>query len=162
MHRFVDPFAGSYVVEALTTKIEAQARAYIERIDQMGGMVRAIEEGYVQREIQASAYQYQLDIETKRRVIVGLNDFTGDSAPIPVLRVDPKLEAAQVARLRAVRARRDAKRFATTIAEVERAAAGEANLVPKILDAVRADATVGEISDALRRVFGEHVETPTI
>ena len=159
---FVDPFAGSYVVEALTTKLEEEARAYIERIDSMGGMVRAIEEGYVQREIQASAYQYQLDIETKRRVIVGLNDFTGESAPIPVLRVDPKLEAVQVARVRAVRDRRDKARWAAAIAAVERAAGGDENLVPKVLDAVRADATVGEIADALRRVFGEHVETPTI
>ena len=159
---FVDPFAGSYVVEALTTKIEREASAYIERIDRMGGMVRAIEEGYVQREIQASAYQYQLDIEEKRRIIVGLNEFIGESAPIPVMRVDPALEAAQVARVTAVRARRDPARFRATLDAVEHAAGTDENLVPRILEAVKADATVGEISDALRRVFGEHREIPTL
>jgi methylmalonyl-CoA mutase N-terminal domain/subunit len=159
---FVDPLAGSYAVEALTTKLENEARAYIDRIDQMGGMVRAIEEGYPQREIQASAYQYQLDIEDKRRVIVGLNEFTGESAPVPVMRVDPALEEAQVARLKKVRERRDAGRYAATIAAIEHAAAGDENLVPRIVDAVKAEATVGEIADALRRVFGEHQETLTI
>jgi methylmalonyl-CoA mutase N-terminal domain/subunit len=159
---FVDPLAGSYAVEALTTKLENEARAYIDRIDQMGGMVRAIEEGYPQREIQASAYQYQLDIEDKRRVIVGLNEFTGESAPVPVMRVDPALEEAQVARLKKVRERRDAGRYAATIAAIEHAAASDENLVPRIVDAVKAEATVGEIADALRRVFGEHQETLTI
>ena len=159
---FVDPLAGSYVVEALTTKLENEARAYIDRIDSMGGMVRAIEEGYPQREIQASAYQYQLDIEDKRRVIVGLNEFTGESAPVPVMRVDPALETAQVARLQKVRERRDAGKYKATIAAIEHAAAGDENLVPRIVDAVNAEATVGEIADALRRVFGEHQETLTI
>jgi methylmalonyl-CoA mutase, N-terminal domain len=159
---FVDPFAGSYAIEALTNKLEAQALEYIARIDAMGGMVQAIENGYVQREIQATAYQYQLDIEDDRRKIVGLNAFRGESSPVPVTRVDPALEAAQVERLRAVRAGRDAGRFQAAIAHLEEAAAGDENLMPRILEAVKAEATVGEISDVLRRAFGEHQETLTI
>jgi methylmalonyl-CoA mutase N-terminal domain/subunit len=159
---FVDPLAGSYAVESLTSSLEAQALAYIARVDQMGGMVAAIEQGYVQREIQATAYQYQLDIEEKRRTIVGLNDFIGESAKVAVMKIDPALEEAQVARVRAVRANRDALRAKSALLAVEDAAKGTDNLMPKILDAVRADCTVGEISDALRAVFGEHVETLTI
>jgi len=159
---FVDPLGGSYAVEALTSKLEAQALTYLKRIDEMGGMVSAIEAGYVQREIQASAYQYQLDIEDKRRVIVGLNSFTGASSPVPVMRVDPALEASQVARLVAVRAARDEARWRAALARLGEAARGDVNLMPLLLDAVRAEATVGEISDVLREVFGEHTETLTI
>ncbi len=159
---FVDPLGGSYAIEALTSKLEDQALTYLKRIDEMGGMVSAIEAGYVQREIQASAYQYQLDIEDKRRVIVGLNSFTGASSPVPVMRVDPALEASQVARLVAVRAARDEARWRAALARLGEAARGDVNLMPLLLDAVRAEATVGEISDVLREVFGEHTETLTI
>ncbi len=159
---FVDPLAGSYAVEALTSSLEAQAMGYIQRIDELGGVVAAIEAGYIQREIQAAAYQYQLDIEEKRRIIVGLNGFTGESSPVPVMRVDPALERGQVERLQAVRAARDAARHQAALARLEQAAQGEENLMPPILDAVKAEATVGEISDVLRRVFGEHQETLTI
>ena len=89
---FTDPLGGSYAVEALTTQLEQAAFAYIKRIDELGGMVAAIEQGYVQREIQASAYRYQLDIEEKRRIIVGVNDFISDAPPIPVTRIDPAIE----------------------------------------------------------------------
>jgi methylmalonyl-CoA mutase N-terminal domain/subunit len=159
---FVDPLAGSYVVESLTHRLETQAKDYLRRIDEMGGMVAAIEQGYVQREIQQSAYQYQLDIEDKRRVIVGLNAFEGKSADVPVMRVDPALERDQVSRLRALRAERDAVRHTAALAAVKAAAEGTANLLPPILEAVRAEATVGEISDVLREVFGEHQETLTL
>ena len=159
---FVDPLAGSYVVESLTHTLEVQARDYLRRIDGMGGMVAAIEQGYVQREIQQSAYQYQLDIEQKRRLIVGLNAFEGQSARVPVTRVDPDLERGQVARLRALRAERDDGRCRDALAAVLGAARSSDNLLPPILSAVRAEATVGEISDVLREVFGEHIEILTI
>ena len=159
---FVDALAGSYVVESMTKRIEDAAWAYIRRIDEMGGMVRAVEQGYVQREIQATAYQYQLDIESERRVVVGQNRFTSDSPEVPVMKIDPRIEAEQVDRLRAMRAARDATAHAAALEKVERAARGDDNLLPLILGAVKAEATVGEISDVLRSVWGEHVETLTI
>jgi methylmalonyl-CoA mutase N-terminal domain/subunit len=158
----VDPLGGAYAIEALTQRIEDGAAEYIRKIDEMGGMVRAIEQGYVQREIQNTAYEYQLQIERKERVIVGLNEFVSGSEPVPVGKVDPKLEAEQVARTRAVRARRDAGRWASTMEQLERAAKGKDNLMPLIVAAVKADATVGEVSDVLRNVFGEHVENVTL
>ena len=159
---FVDPWAGSYVVEAMTKRIEDGAMEYIRRIDEMGGMVRAIEQGYVQREIQGTAYQYQLDIEQKRRVIVGVNEFTSDSPEVPVMKIDPRIEREQVERLRAFKAGRDAVALARALEKVEAAARGTDNLLPFILEAVKASATVGEISEVLRKVWGEHIETPTI
>ncbi len=157
---FVDALGGSYAIEALTDRLEREAKKYLSRIDDLGGMVNAIEQGYPQREIQNTAYAYQLEVEDKRRIIVGQNAYVQDAAPVPVMRVDPRIEAEQVARLREVRARRDASRHAEALRKVEHAAraAGE-NLMPPILEAVKADATVGEISDVLRGVFGEHVET---
>ena len=121
-------------------------------------MVRAIEEGYPQREIQNTAYAFQLEVEKKERLVVGLNAYVQDSPPIPVLKVDPDIERAQVERVRAVRAKRDAKAHAEALAKVDRAAKGSENLLPPILDAVRAYATVGEISNVLRGVWGEHQE----
>ncbi len=158
----VDPLGGSYAIEALTSRIEEGARGYIRRIDELGGMVRAIEQGYVQREIQASAYRYQLEIEDKKRVIVGLNDFVSDAAPVPVMKVDPAVERAQVERVRAFREAHDGPAKAAAISAIRDAASGSANLMPVILAAVKAGATVGEISDVLRGVFGEHRETLTI
>ncbi len=159
---FVDAFAGSYAVESLTHRIESEAMKYIERIEQMGGMVTAIEQGYVQREIQASAYQYQLDIEDKRRVIIGQNEFVGETEPVQSLKLNPKNEAEQVERLRAFRASRNASTWGETLQKVERAASGTDNLVPLILDAVKAGGTVGEISDVLRKVWGEYTEVLTV
>ena len=156
----VDPVGGSYAIEHLTNEVEAGARACIERIDALGGMLRAIETGYVQREIQKAAYEYQQSVERNDRIIVGVNRYrTQRHEPIPVLRIDPAIEQEQIDHLRSLRARRDAARAAKAVAEVEfRARSGE-NLMPAILAAVEAYATVGEISDAMRRVFGEHQET---
>jgi methylmalonyl-CoA mutase N-terminal domain/subunit len=159
---FVDALGGSYAVEALTKRLEEAAYAYIRRIDDLGGMVAAIEQGYVQREIQATAYRYQLDIEERRRVIVGQNEFVSDAPPVPVTRVDPALERDQIARTRAFRAAHDGPARSEALARVDAAARGEANLMPPILDAVRSGATVGEISDVLRAIWGEHRETLTI
>jgi len=158
----VDPLGGSYAVEALTTRLEEAARAYIQRIDELGGMVSAIEQGYVQREIQATAYRYQLEVEDKRRIIVGQNEFVGGAESVPVTRIDPRLEEEQVARVRAWRAEHEGPRRTEALARVESAARGTENLLPPILEAVKAGATVGEISDVLRAVWGEHVETLTI
>jgi methylmalonyl-CoA mutase N-terminal domain/subunit len=156
---FVDAFAGSYAVEAQTSRLEKLAMEYIERIDAMGGMVAAIEQGYPQREIQRSAYDYQLEIERKERIIVGVNAFTQDSPPVPVMKVDPRIESEQVERLRAMRARRDERAHAAALQKVDHAARGRDNCLPYLLEAVKAHATVGEISNVLRAAWGEHVET---
>jgi methylmalonyl-CoA mutase N-terminal domain/subunit len=159
----IDPLAGSYVVEKLTDEIEAKAREYLERIDAMGGMVHAIESGFPQREIQQSAYEYQQAIERGDRVVVGVNQYVDQtrSSP-PLLRIDPEIERTQVERLKSLRARRDAARVQSTLQAVEETARTDRNLLPAILDAVKAYATVGEISDALRRVFGEYQESVVI
>jgi methylmalonyl-CoA mutase N-terminal domain/subunit len=159
---FVDPLGGSYAVEALTTQLEGAAREYIRRVDELGGMVAAIEKGYVQREIQAAAYRYQLDIEAKRRVIVGLNEFVSEAPPVPVMKIDPSIEREQVERLRAWRGEHETASMRGALGRIEEAARGTENLMPRILEAVKAGATVGEISDVLRGVWGEHQETLTI
>jgi methylmalonyl-CoA mutase, N-terminal domain len=156
---FVDALAGSYAVESLTHRIERDAWRYIDRIDELGGMVRAIEQGYPQREIQNTAYAFQLEVEKKERLVVGLNAYVQDAPPVPVLKVDPGIERAQVERVRALRAKRDARSHAEALGRVEEGAKNGANLLPPILDAVRALATVGEISNVLRGVWGEHQET---
>jgi methylmalonyl-CoA mutase, N-terminal domain len=159
----IDPVAGSYAVEKLTNEIEGGARDYISKIDAMGGMLRAVETGYVQQEIQKSAYEYQQAVDSGEQVIVGVNRFQADEErTIPTLRIDPEIERAQVARLQALRARRDAARASATLAEIERRAHGAENLMPAILAAVESYATVGEISDALRRAFGEYQESVVI
>jgi methylmalonyl-CoA mutase N-terminal domain/subunit len=155
-----DPVAGSYAIESLTDTIESGAREYIGRIDALGGMLRAIETGYVQGEVQKSAYEYQQAVERGERVVVGVNRFQSEDAnPIPTTRVNADVERAQVERVRALRSRRDAPRTAKALAEVEARAKSGANLMPTICAAVEAYATVGEISDALRRVFGEYHES---
>jgi methylmalonyl-CoA mutase N-terminal domain/subunit len=156
----VDPVGGAYAVEYLTDEIERRARHSIERIDALGGMLRAIETGYVQREIQKAAYEYQQQIEKNERIVVGVNRFrTERQEPIPTLRIDPAIEREQIDRLNALRLRRDSTKSKAAVAEVESHARSGANLMPAILNAVEACATVGEISDAMRRVFGEHRET---
>jgi methylmalonyl-CoA mutase N-terminal domain/subunit len=159
---FVDPLAGSYAIESLTSRIEEGAREYLRRIDAMGGMVSAIEQGYVQREIQAAAYRYQLEIEDKKRVIVGQNEFLGDTPHLDVMKIDPRVEREQVERTRAWRARHDGPAKSERLAALDAAARGSENLLPVTLAAVKAGATVGEISDVLRGVWGEHRETLTI
>jgi methylmalonyl-CoA mutase N-terminal domain/subunit len=147
----IDPVGGSYAIEKLTNEIEAGAQDYISRIDALGGMLRAIETGYVQMEIQKSAYEYQQAVERGEQIVVGVNRFqTDDEQPIPTLRIDPEIERSQVARLRELRARRDVAKAQAGINEVERRARSSENLMPAILAAVEARVTVGEISDALR------------
>jgi methylmalonyl-CoA mutase, N-terminal domain len=156
----VDPLAGSYAIEALTTRIEQDAAALIARIDRLGGTLAAIESGFVQRAIQDAAYQAQQAIDRKDQVVVGVNAFTSDDAvSIDLLRVDPEVERQQVERVRQVRASRSPGAWRAALDEVGRAAASGDNLMPPIVAAVEARATVGEISNALRAVFGEYRES---
>ena len=159
----IDPFAGSYAVERLTNEIEAQAEQYLAKIDAMGGMIKAIEAGFVQTEIQRAAYDFQRAVEKKEQVVVGVNDFVAQELRhIPTLRIDTEIERAQVARLRALRAKRDGGKVKAALGELERRATASENLLPTILEAVEAYATVGEISDTLRRVYGEYQESVVI
>jgi methylmalonyl-CoA mutase, N-terminal domain len=163
----VDPVAGSYAIEFLTNEIEKGARGYIEKVDAMGGMLRAIEAGFVQGEIQKAAYEFQRAVEKKEQIVVGVNDFVapidgnGEST-IPILRIDAEIERSQIGRLNALRAKRDSTRAKSALVELQRRAATTENLLPAILAAVEAYATIGEISDALRRVFGEYQESVVI
>jgi methylmalonyl-CoA mutase N-terminal domain/subunit len=155
-----DPLGGSYAVEALTNRVEAEAQAYLDKIDRMGGMLRAIEMGFIQKEIQEAAYQAQRALEEKRQIVVGVNDFVSEEAArVPVFVVDERLGREQCERLHAVRARRDGAAALAALRELKGVATGAGNLFPPILAAVRAYATVGEICDTLRRVFGVHQET---
>jgi len=159
----IDPFAGSYFVEHLTNEIEKRAAEYLGKIEVMGGMLKAIERGYVQQEIQNAAYEYQQAVDRGEAIVVGVNRFELEQEkPIPIQRIDEALEPRQVERVRAVRARRDKSRWQTALREVEEGARSGANLMPRILAAVEASATVGEISDAMRRVFGEYQEAVVI
>jgi methylmalonyl-CoA mutase N-terminal domain/subunit len=159
-----DPLGGSYAVESLTNQLEREAEALIARVDALGGMVPAIETGFVQREIQEAAYTLQRQIETQERVVVGVNRFRDDetSARIPIHRVDPALESEQLQRLQAFRRRRNQSDAAAAQAAVRRAAEGRDNLMPPIVEAVDRGATLGEISDVLRDVFGEYRADVTI
>jgi methylmalonyl-CoA mutase, N-terminal domain len=159
----IDPVAGSYAIEKLTNEIEAGARDYIDKIDAMGGTIRSIESGFIQQEIQKAAYDYQQAVERGDQVVVGVNRFTSEEEkPIPTLRIDPEIEKSQVARVQAFRAKRDSGKARAALAEVERRARGSQNLMPAILNAVESHATLGEISDAMRRAFGEYQESVVI
>jgi methylmalonyl-CoA mutase, N-terminal domain len=163
----VDPVAGSYAIESLTNEIESLAEAYLSKIDKMGGMLRAIEAGFVQGEIQKAAYEFQRAVEKKEQIVVGVNDFVAPTEEngartIPTLRIDAEIERTQIARLNALRAKRDSALAKSALAELQRRAATNENLLPAILNAVEAYATIGEISDALRRVFGEYQESVVI
>jgi methylmalonyl-CoA mutase N-terminal domain/subunit len=155
----VDPLAGSYYVERLTDELTQRARGLIAEIDALGGAVAAIESGWMQDQIGESAYRAQQAIESGRAVIVGVNKFNEgrDGVAMPIQRIDPAIEAEQIARTRAVRARRDAARTQATLDDVRRAAEGSANLMPVFIEAVDAGATLGEICDVLRGVFGTYV-----
>ena len=156
----IDPVAGSYAIERLTGEIERGAEEYIAKIDALGGMLRAIETGFVQAEIQKVAFEFQRAVEKKEQIVVGVNDFIGEEArQIPTLRIDAEIERSQIARLKALRVRRDSARVQSALAELERRAGTSENLLPAILASVEAYATVGEISDALRRLFGEYQES---
>jgi methylmalonyl-CoA mutase, N-terminal domain len=159
----IDPVAGSYAIEAFTNQIEARAQEYLSKIDLMGGMIKAIESGFVQSEIQRAAYDFQRAVETKEQIMVGVNDFVAaEERTIPTLRIDAEIERNQVQRLQALRAKRDSPKTKAALAELERRARTTENLLPAILAAVEAHATVGEISDALRRVYGEYQESVVI
>jgi methylmalonyl-CoA mutase N-terminal domain/subunit len=156
----IDPVAGSYAIEALTAQIEKAATVYLEKIDALGGMLAAIECGYVQKEIHKSAFEYQRAVETKEQIVVGVNELQAEQErQIPTLRIDPAMEREQVARLGALRNKRDAAKTQEAMAELGRRAKGSENLLPAILSAVENFATVGEISDTLRRFFGEYRES---
>jgi methylmalonyl-CoA mutase N-terminal domain/subunit len=158
-----DPLAGSYYVESLTNELEAAAWAYLDEIESMGGTLAAIERGFQQREIQEAAYRVQQAIETGDQVVVGVNRFRDDEVHTPpIQKIDPDGERRQVERVRRVRTERSADRWASAMDELSRVAGGEGNLMPAILDAVRAHATVGEISDRLRVAWGEHRELITV
>jgi methylmalonyl-CoA mutase N-terminal domain/subunit len=159
----VDPLGGSYLVEHLTNELERAARDYLERIEALGGTLHAIETGYLQREIQKAAYDYQKAVESGEQVVVGVNRFRSEQkTPVPVLRVDAALERAQIERLGNVRATRDTAAAARALSELESAARSSRNLMPLILAAVEAYCTVGEISDALGRVFGAYRESVVV
>ncbi len=154
-----DPLGGSVYVERLTGEIVTGVQAYLDRIDQMGGAIAAIEQGYIQREIQNAAYDYQRDIESGKLSIVGVNKFTQpQTASIPIFKLDPTLEQQQVDRLREVKASRSSSEVEVRLAALEQAARGNDNLLPHILSCTEAYATVGEVSDRLRHVFGEYTE----
>jgi len=155
----IDPFGGSWAVEAMTDEIEGRALAYIQKIDELGGMVQAISKGYVQREIQDAAYAWQRQVEQKEQVVVGVNAYQAEDVPVTVMKVDPAGEQQQVARVKAFRAQRNGTAAKQAIEAVRAGAKGTDNLMPLILAAVKAEATLGEISDALREVFGEYRET---
>ena len=156
----VDPLAGSYAIESLTDEIERRAQDYLERIDELGGALRAIELGFIQNEIQDAAYRYQQAVERRAQIVVGVNDFVSDQpTDIERLRVNPAIEAQARDRLAALRARRDPAQVAALLARLEAAAAGSDNLMPVFVDCVTAQVTVGEICRRLRQVWGEYRPT---
>ena len=155
----VDPLAGSFYLEALTNRLEEEAQSFIQKIDEMGGAVAAIESGYIQREIQSSAYRYQKEVESGERIVVGVNSYVLDEEQeVDFLKVDPRVQEEQIARLRELKKRRDSQAVQTALRRLKKAAEGTENLLPPILEAVKVYATLGEICDTLREVFGEYRE----
>jgi methylmalonyl-CoA mutase N-terminal domain/subunit len=157
----IDPLGGSYFVEAMTDELEARAYEYFTKIDELGGMTEAVKRGFPQREIADAAYTLQQEYDRRDRILVGVNDFTeGGDGELELHRVDPNLERKQIDRVRAVRGRRDGRAVETALGELREAAAGEANLMPNLLDCARVHATEGEIVASLQQVFGTYTETP--
>jgi methylmalonyl-CoA mutase N-terminal domain/subunit len=158
----IDPLAGSYYIESLTDRLEAQAERYFEEIDKRGGVLKCIEEGFFQREIADSAYRYQREIEKKDRIIVGVNDYViaGEKVEIPLLEIDERVEREQCRAVREVRENRDNDKVKRTLGELGRVARGRDNHIPALLDCVRCYATEGEIVEVLKSVFGEYTEPP--
>jgi methylmalonyl-CoA mutase N-terminal domain/subunit len=158
----IDPLAGSYFVEFLTNRFEEECGRIFEEIEKRGGMIAAIEQGYPQREIARAAYEFQKDVEEKRYIVVGVNDYVEpQERPIPILKIDPAVEREQIERVRAVRARRDGAAAARALEGIRAAARGGGNLMPRFLEAARAGVTLGEMVDVLRAEFGEWREPPT-
>jgi methylmalonyl-CoA mutase N-terminal domain/subunit len=155
-----DPLGGSYFLEKLTNDMEAEALEYFRRIDALGGMVAAVERSFPQREIQEAAFQFQKAVEGKEKVIVGVNEYVMEERPVPILYIDERVGEEQVTRVNALRATRDHDRVRQALGELQRAARGTDNVMYPILDAARAYATLGEMCDALREVWGEYVEPP--
>jgi methylmalonyl-CoA mutase N-terminal domain/subunit len=159
----IDPLAGSYFIESLTQEIERHAQGYLDKIQALGGMLKAIERGFVQQEIQNAAYEYQRAVDHGEATVVGVNRFAqAHENPVPIQRIDEALERKQIERVRALRSKRDTTSWKGAVSAVRDAAQSGENLMPRILDAVEASATVGEISDAMRGVFGEYHETVVI
>jgi methylmalonyl-CoA mutase N-terminal domain/subunit len=159
----VDPLAGSYAIESLTDEIEVRASAYLDKVEALGGMIKAIERGFVQQEIQNSAYETQQKVDRGDAVVVGVNRFSiEEEKTVPIQRVDEALERKQVQRVRALRAGRNPSDWQQAINRVKEAASSGSNLVPAVIEAVEKNCTVGEISNALREKFGEHRETVVI
>jgi methylmalonyl-CoA mutase N-terminal domain/subunit len=156
----VDPLGGSYFVEKLTDEMERAAYQYFARIDELGGMVEAIRQDFPQREIADASFTYQTELNERRRIVVGVNDFQNEEEEVAILRIDPGLERKQIERLQSTRARRDSIEVERALAELKRAAAGEENLMPAIIDAARARATEGEMIAAMQEVFGTYTESP--
>jgi len=153
----VDPLAGSYYIESLTNSLEKKIEEYIEEVDLQGGAVKAIENGYIQRQINQSSYRYQEEIENEERILVGVNKYQIEEEPLSeIYRVDPAMRQLQVARLESLRQRRDSIRANEALQRLESAAKGNEKLMPRILEAVKAYATLGEICDSLRSVFGSY------
>jgi methylmalonyl-CoA mutase N-terminal domain/subunit len=155
----VDPLGGSYFVEALTNEVEAGAWDYIRKIDSMGGMVAAIERSYPQREIAEASYHYQMELDKKEKIMVGVNDFVSEEKPLEILQIDETVAHRQAARLTKLRVERSQEEVNRTLASLRKAAQGKDNLMPAIYAAVKAYATLGEICDAMRATFGSYEET---
>jgi methylmalonyl-CoA mutase N-terminal domain/subunit len=155
-----DPLAGSYFLEKLTNDLEAEALEYFRKIDALGGMVAAVERGFPQREIQEAAFQFQKAVERKEKIIVGVNEYAMEEKPFPILYIDERASEEQIANVRTLRATRDSERVRQGLAQLQQAARGRDNLMYPILDAARAYATLGEMCDALREVWGEYEEPP--
>ncbi|MCK4484397.1 MAG: methylmalonyl-CoA mutase, partial [Candidatus Thorarchaeota archaeon] len=153
----IDPLAGSYYIESLTNELEEEAYKYFDRFDAMGGVIAAIEKGFPQREIANASYKYQREIESNKRTIVGVNDFTleGEEVTIPVLKIDPEIERKQVERTQRIRRERDKTKFEESLNGLRKASEGTDNVMPHIINAVKAYATVGEICDVWRDIWGE-------
>ena len=159
----VDPLGGSYFVEALTDKLEKDAMSYIEKIDEMGGMVEAIEKGYVQREIQKEAYRFQKELENKERIVVGMNKYqTKEESLKNLLKLDPAIQKNQIEKLKNIKEMRDNKLVSQSLNELKEAAKGKENLMPYIINSVKAYSTLGEISNVLKEIFGEYNENVVV
>jgi methylmalonyl-CoA mutase, N-terminal domain len=157
----VDPLGGSYFVETLTDEIERAAYEYFARIDELGGMVEAIKQNFPQREIADASFRYQQEVDQRKRIVVGVNDYVvKDDAEIPILRIDPELERKQKGRVAATKARRDTVEVERTLVELRSAAATDANLMEPILACARARVSEGEMVTALQQVFGSYTELP--
>jgi methylmalonyl-CoA mutase N-terminal domain/subunit len=154
----IDPLGGSYFVEALTDRMEQEVYAYFKKIDGLGGMVEAIGQGYPQRELANSAQWYQRAVESREKIVVGVNEFTQEEKPIETLKIGPETERRQVKAIKVLRRKRNGKRWTASMVRLRKAAAGKENLMPFLIDAVKSYATVGEISSALKEVFGEYRE----